>query len=72
MFDWLERYGWHFDKIPFWLIDASRKIHNFFWRDTNQSLCARTWATQNRFWLMVLGPDHCERCHRHWNSHKAE
>lgn len=54
--------------------DLSRRFHNIFFRDTDESLCSRAWRLRHtrpfwRGWVMAFGPRHCRMAYRkHWRG----
>ncbi len=50
--------------------DWSRLLHNCFFSDADQSLCARAWQYREEhwfwaIWVILFTPGHCERSYRH-------
>lgn len=68
MLDWLEDHGFHFTAATLCGSAVSRWAHNLFWKDKDQSLCARAWAEDQMFVIWLIGSRHCWRSWQHYNK----
>jgi len=66
MFDLLERIGWHYERLPRWVIRISYRSCSAF-TGSAESWCSLAHAHERRFWTWVLGRDHCRKCYEYWH-----